>query len=286
MCLIFGPFLAFDMCANLSAESFIHLKIHIMKKLQLIIFLLAGISAHAQSQLFTPAEVQKAIYFDVSPPLREMAKISDFKADASWKDGIVRNNFNNRHAEGQGLPMPGYIDPYLQDYFGQTLTDTTVQNFDGLNAGSYIPPDTDGDIGPEHYFQVVNASYAIYNKSGSKLLGPLPSSSVWNGMPNNSNDGDAVVLYDENANRWLFTQFSLPNYPNGPFYQMIAVSQTPDPTGSWYRYEFSFTTMPDYPKFGIWPDGYYMSSNRFTSGTGQWAGVAAIAFDRTAMLAG
>ena len=99
-------------------------------------------------------------------------------------------------------------------------------------------------------------------------MGPLLNNTVFSGMTNNSNDGDAVVLYDEQANRWLFSQFSLPNYPNGPFYQMIAVSQTADPTGSWYRYQYTFTDMPDYPKFGVWGDGYYMSMNRFTSGSG------------------
>jgi len=91
-------------------------------------------------------------------------------------------------------------------------------------------------------------------------------------MPNNFNSGDAVVLYDEQADRWLFSQFSLTNYSTGPFYQMIAVSQTPDPTGSWYRWEFLFTDLPDISKFGIWPDGYYMSINRFASGT-NWNGM-------------
>lgn len=257
-----------------------------MKILHLFIFLLAGISAIAQQQLFTPAEVQKAIYFDVSPPLRDMANIQENQTDGTWKDGVVLNQFNIRRHKEQASPIPDFTDPWLQDYFGQVLTDTTIQNFDGLSAGSYIPPDTDGDIGPNHYFQVVNCSYAIYNKGGAKLLGPLASNTVWNGMPNNSNDGDAVVLYDENADRWLFTQFSLPNFPSGPFYQMIAVSQTPDPTGSWYRYQFTFSTMPDYPKFGIWPDGYYMSCNRFTAGSTNYTGTGAAAFDRTKMLAG
>jgi hypothetical protein len=105
-------------------------------------------------------------------------------------------------------------------------------------------------------------------------------------MPHNSNDGDAVVLYDENANRWFFSQFSLPSMPYGPFYQMVAVSQTSDPTGSWYRWEYTFSSMPDYPKFGVWPDGYYMSCNRFSSGSTNYAGTGAAAFDRAAMLAG
>ena len=87
---------------------------------------------------------------------------------------------------------------------------------------------------------------------------------MWSGMPNNMNGGDGVVLYDEQANRWIFAQLS---YPSGvstpPYYEMVAVSQTPDPTGSWYRWEYTFTDFPDYPKLGVWPDGYYMSVNRF-----------------------
>jgi len=258
----------------------------IMKILYVLLFLIPWISVVGQQQFTSPAEVQKAIYFDVSPPLRDMVNLKNFNADGTWKDGVVKNNFNNRKHEGQTSPVTDFTDPTLQEYFGQQLTDTTIQNFEGLNGGSYIPPDTDGDIGPDHYFQVVNCSYAIYNKGGAKLLGPLSSSSVWSGMPNNSNDGDAVVLYDEVADRWLFSQFSLPNFPNGPFYQMIAVSQTPDPTGSWYRYQYQFSTMPDYPKFGIWPDGYYMSCNRFTAGSTNYTGTGAAAFDRTKMLAG
>jgi hypothetical protein len=105
-------------------------------------------------------------------------------------------------------------------------------------------------------------------------------------MPNNSNDGDAVVLYDEAADRWLFSQFSLPNFPNGPFFQMVAVSQTSDPTGAWYRYQFSFTDMPDYPKLAVWPDGYYMSCNRFSSGSTNYMGTGAAALNRTKMLTG
>jgi len=257
-----------------------------MKKLHLVVSLsFIGISAIAQQQLFSPAAVQKPVYFDISPPLRDMANLKQFKVDVTWKDGIVKNHFNSRQQDNQNQPFPT-TDPSLQDQFGSIPTDTTIVNFEGNGAGSYIPPDTYGDVGPNHYFQVVNAIYSVYNKAGGKLLGPNASSSVWNGMPNNSNSGDAVVVYDETANRWLFSQFSLPNYPNGPFYQMIAVSQTPDPTGSWYRYQYLFTSMPDYPKFGTWPDGYYMSCNRFSAGSGGFAGTGAAAFDRTKMLAG
>ena len=256
-----------------------------MKLYLSIVTVLLSATSFAQQSTIKPPLVQKPVYFDISPPLRDMALQPQMPIERAWKDGIVLNRFNVRPPTAQDM-VPGFSDPTRQPYNGRTLSDTTLQNFEGLGSGAYIPPDTDGDIGPNHYFQVVNASYGIYNKSGIKLLGPLASSTVWTGMPNNSNDGDAVVLYDENANRWLFSQFSLPNYPNGPFYQMIAVSQTPDPTGSWYRYEYTFSDMPDYPKFGVWPDGYYMSCNRFGAGGGNFAGVGAAAFNRTLMLAG
>jgi hypothetical protein len=66
----------------------------------------------------------------------------------------------------------------------------------------------------------------------------------------------------------------------------VAISQTPDPTGAWYRYQFTFTDMPDYPKLSVWPDGYYMSTNRFSSGATNYVGTGAVAMDRAKMLAG
>lgn len=231
-------------------------------------------------------KVDRAVYFDVSPPLRNLPLQEMESYDRSWKDGVVENRFEAEEGSGADEFHAGMPDPVVQERFGTVAADTTIRNFDGLsNHGGYVPPDTHGDVGFSHFFQVVNCSYAIYSKSGEKVFGPAGNSSVWNGMPHNSNDGDAVVLFDEQANRWLFSQFSLPNGSSvPPFYQMIAVSQTSDPTGSWYRWVYEFSAMPDYPKFGVWPDGYYMSSNNF--GTNSWEGNGACAFDRTAMLAG
>lgn len=228
--------------------------------------------------------VDRPVYFDVSPPLRDMLHAAMVPADGSWKDGVVKN-YTDEQLESNPGPLSGQG---VQNYFGSLQADTTIQNFNGMgNIGGYVPPDTHGDVGLNHYFQVVNCSYAIYNKSGGKIFGPAGNSTVWSGMPHNSNDGDAIVLYDELANRWLFSQFSLPNGSStAPFYQMIAVSQTPDPTGSWYRWVYEFSAMPDYPKFGIWPDAYYMSTNNFGTGGQGWVGNGAYSYDRDAMLAG
>jgi hypothetical protein len=160
-------------------------------------------------------------------------------------------------------------------------------NIDGINnTQGYIPPDPAGDIGLNHYIQATNLHFAIYSKTGALLYGPAALSTLWQGFSGYTSDGDPVVLYDHLADRWIITQFSLPNYPNGPFYELLAVSQTPDPLGAWHRYSFQFSKMPDYPKFGVWPDGYYMSANLYSSGSGNWAGPAAIVLERDSLLAG
>jgi subtilisin-like proprotein convertase family protein len=99
--------------------------------------------------------------------------------------------------------------------------------------------------------------------------------------------GDPVVLYDQMADRWILTQFAL---PDPPYYECFAVSKTGTPTNNpsdWYLYSFEVhaTKMNDYPKLGVWPDGYYMSANQFLYGS-SWAGAGVWVFDRNAMLNG
>ena len=239
----------------------------------------------AQTDVGKPIVI-KPCYFDISPPLRDMNQNPNIKLDNSWKDGIVKNHQYPKDLIQNDRPGAIYNDPNVQNGFGTLKPDTTSQNFDGVGVNNGVcPPDPAGDVGPNHYVQVVNLQYAIYNKTGTKLVGPTNTSQLWSGMSNNSNDGDAIVLYDEQADRWLITQFSLPNYPNGPFFEMLAVSQTSDPTGSYFRYQYSFTEMPDYPKLGVWPDGYYICVNRFNA-AGNFKGPGAGVFDRSKLLAG
>ncbi len=230
-------------------------------------------------------ETTRPVYFDISPPLRNLKPAAIPGNDKSWKEGFVKNEIRGN------IPIDNFrndgLDTVIQVQPGHPFPDTLLQNFDGLgNVSNVVPPDTHGDAGPFHYFQMVNMAIAIYSKVGEKLLGPLNSSSIWEGLPHNSNNGDGVVLYDEQADRWLISQFSFPSFPVGPFYQMVAVSQTPDPTGAWYRWEYMFGDLPDYPKFGIWPDGYYMSYTRLKSQTLNEDGVGAAVFDRNAMIGG
>ena len=99
--------------------------------------------------------ISKNIYFDISPPLRDMLKTPPPKADMSWKDGIVLNHPKPAEKSKNGS-QPG-IDRTVQNYQGTSAADTLLLSFDGSNnINSVAPPDCDGDVGPNHYFDVVN----------------------------------------------------------------------------------------------------------------------------------
>ncbi len=251
----------------------------------MLVALLCGGIARAQNDVLHPTAVTKAVYFDVSPPLRDIIPIPPEMADRTWKTGVVKNFLGLRQPDTTPI-----VDAVVQRFMGKWIASGIGVNINGIgNINGVMPPDTDGDVGPNHYFQMINLSFQIFNKNGVSVYGPAANSTIWNGFPgpwSGTNDGDPIVLYDEYANRWIASQFALPSYPNGPFWELVAVSTTPDPTGSWYRYAFQFADMPDYPKLGVWHNAYLLTVNRFSSGTTTYKGVGVYALERSKMLVG
>lgn len=169
-----------------------------------------------------------------------------------------------------------------------TLSFDGVQNLDNgaIYSLLFVPADMTGDVGPNHYVQAVNALLRVFDKSGYALSPPFRISTIFQSLGttcSTRNDGLPNVLYDALADRWLITQICS-NFP--PFRQMVAVSQTGDPLGGYFAYEFVMPTIRqyDFPKFGVWPDGYYMSADEFLGA--DYYGSGMFAFDREKMLAG
>ncbi|NOX48290.1 MAG: T9SS type A sorting domain-containing protein [Chlorobi bacterium] len=235
-------------------------------------------------EIKAPTKVVKAAFFDKTPPLRDMELIDPATVKDTWKDGEVKNESIDMKKFSSTEPT----DPNsVQSTFGPMQSKGPVVSIDGVgNVNGVYPPDTDGDVGPNHYFQMINLSFAIYDKVGNKLYGPAANSTLWSGFPgpwNGHNDGDPIVLYDEMADRWMASQFAVQT-SNGKSYQMVAISETGDPLGSWYRYAFEFNYFNDYPKMGIWMDGYYASFHMF--GGNGFIGSGFAAFERDKMLIG
>jgi hypothetical protein len=256
--------------------------------LSLTVLVTLSMSLMAQQVMQGPTTIRQNVHHDVSLPLREMVK------NAAPPELTVHEAEEMKH-----IPLPPGLSTLTEDPALQTLAPVTPSpavglSFEGLGQGQYaftvqyIPPDTNGAVGANQYVQWVNASFAIFDKStGAKLLGPVAGNVLWSGFGGGcqtNNNGDPVVQYDKLANRWVMSQFSV---SSTPYLQCVAVSQTSDATGAWYRYSFSYgnSDFDDYPKMGVWPDAYYETFNMFLNGQ-TFIGADACAYDRNKMLAG
>jgi hypothetical protein len=177
-----------------------------------------------------------------------------------------------RETEGGASLAGPFIDPVAQTENGPIAMPSPLQGFAGLdqaNWGAGWPPDTNGDVGPVYYIQTVNTSIGIYNKTTGARVAAFTFDAFFDGTGtpcDAANMGDPIVLYDPQADRWIITDFAWSNLLSEPYYECIAVSQTGDPvSGGWYQYAYVAhnTYLADYPKLGVWSDGYYMSMNMF-----------------------
>jgi hypothetical protein len=253
----------------------------------LVLFAFGRASAQPRPPAQNPQPVIRAEYrgvmpvvkFDVSPPLRN---IKPAKAPIELREN-----------EEQGpIPLrpvgPVVRDPVVQRVLGKIGIPNPIISFDGASnlCGGCAPPDPNGAVGPNNVVTMDNVHFQVFDKSGTSLLGPTANNTLWSGFGGDcetDNSGDPVVLYDQLADRWILTQFTA----SGPtYFECVAVSQTSDPTGSYFRYAISTgSNFPDYPKGGVWPDAYYFSTREFLGGS-TFVGVGAYALDRAQALAG
>jgi hypothetical protein len=209
-----------------------------------------------------------AAAFDVSAPLRTLAAS---RRSAAATTSTVREVRPDR---GPSISPNGHrADGALQASTDVAATIAgTVANFEGLSNQDNFnifgfrvnPPDPNGEVGPNHYVEMINLVFGVYDKSGNLLLGPVDTGTMWAGfaVPDCTDpSGDPIVLYDQLADRWLLSQFTTA----GPtYYDCVAISTTADPTGSYYRYAFSTgLNFPDYPKYGVWTDSYVITTREF-----------------------
>ena len=248
-----------------------------------------------------------AAAFDVSKPLRELARTA--KPAATRLDRV---NFD-RAGPAVGTANKGHSrDGALQSAAatrsasaaaGTQSIGGTLANFEGMSNQDNFdifgfrvnPPDPNGEAGPNHFVEIVNLVFAVYSKTGTKLLGPVDTGSLWAGFPIDEctePSGDPVVLYDQFADRWIITQLTARgiNFPDEPlnlFYNCVAISTTGDPTGSYFRY--AFTTgfnFPDYPKIGIWKDSYIITTREFGILDPSIYGIGVYGLERNKMING
>jgi hypothetical protein len=190
--------------------------------------------------------------------------------------------------------LPAHPDAARQLRATRRFQPTVLTGIDGIGGitGYTVqsdPPDTTAAVGKTQVVEWVNTALAVFDKGTGTIQGHiLDGNSLFTGFGGDCetfNDGDPIVAYDRLADRWVLSQFAVTGGEHGgTFSYCVAVSQTLDALGTYNRYEFKFNDFNDYPKMGVWPDGYYVSFNMFHQNTFAGAKVCALARDR--MLAG
>ena len=267
----------------------------------LFVFILP-VDNYANAQPTGPV-VGHAIRHAVSPPLRDIHRPVTPATPFELEAPLLAPPHITRPPNVPGAADPGRQVKALPFALPEAAaTPQPFLNFDGLSDDDNadvvgvrrVPPDTEGDVGPNHYVQWINVIFQVWqiarDINGNPvsvtpvLSTPLPGNVVWNNLDGHCrdyNEGDPIVLYDHLAGRWLFSQML-----NDLGIQCVALSQTGDPTGPYDLWEFEISPdqSNDYPKLGVMPDAYYLMVRDFPSNDGDFA--VLIAFDKSAMLAG
>ncbi|TCI90140.1 GEVED domain-containing protein [Tenacibaculum sp. M341] len=229
----------------------------------LLLFLILAVSFKAFSQDNNTTGSKKSAWngkmkYQFVPSISEQIKKGTFvpaRTDESSRYGKDKRFNGNKVVPGKGMPKG--LDPLLSQQARapkRKIKSTSLTFETTRNAGT--PSDPTGAVGRNFYIASWNTAFRIFNKDGSPAMDAAGLETLFPGV----SIGDPIVLYDSDADRYIVTEFE--NDPNG-FH--VAISETNDPiNGGWHVYSadgFQTGTFPDYTKFSIWSDGYYVTAN-------------------------
>jgi hypothetical protein len=240
-----------------------------------------------------------ASHFDVSPPLSEMAArfgtVKTMESEAPENPELP--SWRQYRSDVPDPVVQAVVPPVGSLGRGEVplSAPTAGFNFLGVGTNGLTPSDSNGSAGNDQYVETVNTRYQVWSLDRStsvatSILGPTSTNTLWSGFGGAcqaQNSGDPIVLYDKVAGRWLISQFTT-SLSGGFYFQCVAISTSPDATGTYYRYAFAVPggVFGDYPHFGVWTDAYYMMAHAFQSTSGGYVAALFAAMDRSKMLAG
>jgi hypothetical protein len=273
------------------------------------VFLLVATTGAAQaapSVAPVKPKFSEAAAFDISLPLHALAPVVPLRMAplAPAQEPIEIRPERGPIVKDRGYSNDGALQraSRLSLQGAATTIPAPLLTFEGLSNQDNFdlfgfrvnPPDPVGAVGPNHYVEMVNLAFAVYDKQGNKLVGPVDTGTLWQNfaIPDCTDpSGDPIVLYDQFEDRWLLSQFTTRGLsdPTLPFYNCVALSQTGDPTGPYFRYAFITTVagkffFPDYPKYGVWGNSYLLTSRDFGPTTEY--GISVYALEKNKMIAG
>jgi hypothetical protein len=246
----------------------------------LIISLSLGFSSFTQ-------EVHKATFTSKAISMKKVPSLASRLEDGSFiyaekqeKIFNPKKSDGNKVVPGKGLPIGK--DPLL-DLSNENVKIPTKEPIITWDAAfdNSTPTDPTGAVGPSHFVNAWNTAFRVWDKEGNPLTPAASLANIWEG----EDDGDPIVMYDKFADRFIITQFTGAGWGStGPGF-LIAISEGNDPVNDeWYTYEYLIDAFPDYPKYSVWSDAYYITANK-NSGSASTSNVV-YALERDKIISG
>jgi hypothetical protein len=218
------------------------------------------ISSYSQQSEIQKPSWTATLDYRFVPSISDQIKDGTFvpaDEDAYKKLGREKRWHGNKVVPGKGLPNGDDPLLYLQENVVTKSSRDPILTFE-TTSNTATPSDPTGEIGRDYYFASWNSSFRFFNLDGTAASPPSSLSTLFG----SDESGDPIAMYDSEADRYIITSM-------GSSGLNFAISQTNDPIlDGWHVYNaISFGTdgqFPDYPKFSIWSDGYYCTTN--TSG--------------------
>lgn len=249
-----------------------------MKNAYNLLFILAVclVSFSAKAQKQGPEKIAGLKLVRVAPSFAEQMRNGTLQLPGEEEEREVnpKRRHGNRVVPGKGFPRGA--DPLIEQLPTRSATRAPMQPiipdlvFDAKDDFEFAPTDPTGAVGPNHYVAAWNTGFRIFDKTGNPLTPEAKLGTLFEG----NNAGDPIVLYDAAADRFIITEFEDDDFENDddPDYDYqhglnIAVCAGPDPVNDeWYIYtSYDTGKFPDYPKYSVWHDGYYVTANIYNT---------------------
>ena len=230
--------------------------------LPLILLAACTLSINAQENVQEEGVVQP-IGFYITEPIRNSPQIdpNDIPETTVPRGTVSQHRKALEEALRSVNQSAAFTDPLIQNGGFLHTSREPITSF-AVSTPQVNPPDPTGAVGPNHIVTMTNGVWSVYDKEGNIQPGyPKQVSDPLGGSTGTVASADPIVLYDREADRWLITRFDLPNANRF----RLAVSTTPDPTGSYAVYDYS-SGPNDYPHYSIWGNSYIVAGNFSPSG--------------------
>jgi hypothetical protein len=152
------------------------------------------------------------------------------------------------------------------------------QNFTGSEFGldsSALPADANGAIGPRHFVEFINGSFAAYDKTNVTQVTRMSDLIFWNdagvSLAATQITTDPRIIYDPTVQRWFASMVDADGGSADPTLSvndfLLAVSDTADPTATWHGFKFrsdpTTGAFADFPTLGVDSNAVYLSAEMY-----------------------